>query len=353
MRARDYIMSRMDIDARVFCAAELGKNQWYIIGAAVHAYNTRTAVAAVSQCVQACHMALRVSHIKVEDQIYESVLTKVAMLERSSALRKVAAMTLKELMNVVEGTWVNDVWIEGWGHRSQPLVLRQAALQMELSFYKLLRFSCGAILNLFFIYWMKKHIAYKLIRRKNDQAGSMGWQVIAWTGKNCLAQRLRDFVIDTNPGIVIPEHGFANVKKFVFRAVGRNKAKTTGHNHYAKCKALGVSDVLAGDGAMPISCEKSKKSYKSLVKLMRLAMRVFNKYTPKQCKVFASQSLRRGGDTKLWKDGAAKEVRMAMGCWRTPEVELEYLETEVETQLAFDAKLWAKRPKGRARPNCG
>ena len=86
---------------------------------------------------------------------------------------------------------------------------------------------------------------------------------------------------------------------------------------------------------------------------MQLAMRRFNKYTHKQSKVFASQSLRRSGDTKLWKDGAAKEVHMAMGCWRTPEVELEYLETEVETQLAFDAKLWAKRPKGRARPGSG
>ena len=83
---------------------------------------------------------------------------------------------------------------------------------------------------------------------------------------------------------------------------------------------------------------------------MRLAMFTFNKYTQKQCKVFASQSLRRGGDTALWKNGATKEVRMAMGCWRTSEVELEYLETEVDSQLAFDAKLWAKRSTRLKRP---
>jgi hypothetical protein len=179
-------------------------------------------------------------------------------------------------------------------------------LQIELSFFKLLRFSCGAILCIFFIYWMKKHIAYKLIGCKNDQAGSMGWQVIAWPGQNCLAQRLRDFIVDTNAGLVIPEYVFAKSKKFVFRAIRRNKNKTTGHNHCEKLKKLGVSDTLTGDGYMPISCEKSKKSYRSLVRLMRLAMRRFNKYTPKQCKVFSSQSLRRGGDTKLWKHGAAK-----------------------------------------------
>ena len=83
MRARAYIVSRMDIDLRIFCTKELGANQWYIIGAAVHAYNTRTAVAAVSLCIQACHMALRVSHVKIEKQIYKTVLTKVAMVAKS------------------------------------------------------------------------------------------------------------------------------------------------------------------------------------------------------------------------------------------------------------------------------
>ena len=72
---------------------------------------------------------------------------------------------------------------------------------------------------------------------------------------------------------------------------------------------------------------------------MRLAMRHFYGYTPNQAKVFASQSCRRGGDTHLWKNGATKEVRMAIGCWKTPEVELEYLEMELEEQLKFDKQL--------------
>ena len=213
---------------------------------------------------------------------------------------------------------------------------------MELSTYKLLRFSCAAIINLHFVYWFGKHFAYKLLKRKNDQAGQMQWQVVAWTDKDCLAQRFRDFVVDTNSGLVIPEHGFANSKKFVFRAVGPPANRNTGHNHPDKLAKMGVEDVITGDGTLPISCEVSRKSYTTPVKLMRKAMRRFNEYSHVQSESFATQSLRRGGDTALWKQGCTREVRLAMGAWKTPEVELQYLETELEEQLAFDAKLWAK-----------
>jgi hypothetical protein len=101
-----------------------------------------------------------------------------------------------------------------------PLVLRQMALQIELSFYNLLRFSCMAIINLFFVYWMGKSFAFKLVKRKNDQSGHLPWLVVAWTAKDFLAQRFRDFVIDTNPGLVIPAWGFARSKKFVFILIG-------------------------------------------------------------------------------------------------------------------------------------
>jgi hypothetical protein len=78
-----------------------------------------------------------------------------------------------------------------------------------------------------------------------------------------------------------------------------------------------------------------------MVELMRLAMRHFCGYTPTQIQNFASQSCRRGGDTHLWKNGVSKEVRNAMGCWKTPEVELEYLEMELEEHLKFDKKLYS------------
>ena len=74
---------------------------------------------------------------------------------------------------------------------------------------------------------------------------------------------------------------------------------------------------------------------------MRLVMRHFCNYTPKQAVIFASQSCRRGGDSHLWKNGVTKEVRNAIGCWKTPEGELEYLEMELEEQLKFDKQLYS------------
>ena len=44
----------------------------------------------------------------------------------------------------------------------------------------------------------------------------------------------------------------------------------------------------------------------------------------------------------LWKAGLAKEACVAMGCWHTLGVELEYLETELKEHLLFNAKLWTK-----------
>ena len=85
-----------------------------------------------------------------------------------------------------------------------PLVLRQIALQMELSFHKLLRFSCMALVNLHFVYWMGKSFAFKLVKRKNDQTGKLPWQVVGWTSTDCLVQRFRNFVIHTNPRLKIP-----------------------------------------------------------------------------------------------------------------------------------------------------
>jgi hypothetical protein len=343
-RAKAYIQSRMELDLRVFGVEALSTHQWYVTAAAVHAYNTSSAIGAVSSCLQACHKAMRMSHIVVVAQEYDKALTKVAQLKRSTALKKVAAISWKEVCAVVKGVGNTAERKEGWGGRHMPLVLRQIALQMELSFHKLLRFSCMALVNLHFIYWMDKSFAFKLVKRKNDQSGKLPWLVIGWTSTDCLAQRFKDFVIDTNPLLHIPKWGFTRSNAFVFRLIGPPAHKSTGHSHFQKCRKLGCAYVITGDGQLPISCEpRARRSgYRRMVELMRLAMRHFCGYTPTQIEIFASQSCRRGGDTHLWKNGVSKEVRNAMGCWKTPEVELEYLEMELEDQLKFDKKLYSK-----------
>jgi hypothetical protein len=96
-------------------------------------------------------------------QEYDKALASVAKLERSTALKKVAAISWKEVCAVAKGVKCTSGRKEGWGGRHMPLVLRQIALQMELSFHKLLRFSCMALVDLHFIYWMDKSFAFKLV----------------------------------------------------------------------------------------------------------------------------------------------------------------------------------------------
>ena len=95
-----------------------------VTAVAVHAYNTSSAVGAVLSCLQACHKALQMSQIADIEQEYDTALAKVATLERKTALKKVAAISLPELNAVVHGAVVDGELREGWGGRDMPLVLR-------------------------------------------------------------------------------------------------------------------------------------------------------------------------------------------------------------------------------------
>jgi hypothetical protein len=97
--------------------------QWMVTAPAVLAYNTSSAVGAVSSCLQACHKALRLSQITVLEQEYDSALAKVATLERKTALKKVAAISLPELNAVVHSAVIERQRREGWGGRDMPIVL--------------------------------------------------------------------------------------------------------------------------------------------------------------------------------------------------------------------------------------
>ena len=68
------------------------------------------------------------------------------------------------------------------------------------------------LINIFFIYWMGSSFTFKLVKSKNYQIGKLPWQVVAHTGKHCLAQRFRDLMIDTNPGLTILAWGFAKLE---------------------------------------------------------------------------------------------------------------------------------------------
>ena len=51
--------------------------------------------------------------------------------------------------------------------------------------------------------------------------------------------------------------------------------------------------------------------------------------------IYGTQSLRRGGNTALWKAGATKVQRLQAGAWATPEMDDEYLQRSVELDIEF------------------
>ena len=321
------------------------KHQWMITAAAVHAYNTQTSMGCVRDCFQACAKALEVNDIAATPGTLRDVVRQVTALERTTALRKVAAFDIDEV----------DDFAKNWGRYDQPLNRRQTSLIVEWGFERLLRFADAAVLNTFFIYWMGKDFAFKLPSRKNDQMATKPWQMVAHTGENCLAARVRRFILDTNPGAVIPKWGFATIngqilRRFVFRETGPMPGKACGCNHEAKMVKHGCGDVLIGDGELPISCHKNRKPYKKILQHVRNGLRQLRGYTKKQADTFGMQALRRGGDTHLWKCKVPQEIRMAMGGWKTPSVELEYLETSMEEQRAFSLEIWSTRRGTKRAP---
>ena len=90
-----------------------------------------------------------------------------------------------------------------------------------------------------------------------------------------------------------------------------------------------------GDGQFPVSQSASNKHYKRWLRLIRRALVECAGLEPAEAALFGTQSMRRGGNTNAWKCGAPKDVRMAMGAWKTPRVETEYLEWMMDDKLAL------------------
>ena len=129
-RARAYIMNKVEADGRVFDRATLSKYTYYVAGAAVDAFKKNPAVSAVSSCLQACAMALRVSGITMEKHFLAQVMERVCKGKRHASARKVAAITWEEAKLAL----YNDEW----GARGADIVNQMLSIALVLLFKQLL-----------------------------------------------------------------------------------------------------------------------------------------------------------------------------------------------------------------------
>ena len=96
-RARAYLSNRMEQDGRTLTIEMLRERQWMVTAAAVHAYNTQSSVGCVRDCFQATSKAMGLNRIRAERELLGDIVAQVTLLERSTALRKVAAFDLSEI----------------------------------------------------------------------------------------------------------------------------------------------------------------------------------------------------------------------------------------------------------------
>ena len=329
-RAKAYIQSRMAAAGEKLTAATLGSKTGrnYIVGAAYHAYESSTAISAVSSCIQAISLALAVSDEEPPSSFLLRVLRTVSNKNRSQAARKVAAITLEE------AGMLND----GWGRPGQPIVHRMVAMALCLAFVRLLRFSDFALVNLAFIYWMgDKGFAFKIGRRKNDQTMIFtDWMCVAdKPGPYSFVKNFRAFVRDTNPTVEIPSWGCADSSAFVFRDFGLPKTPPVGESRVSGKSWRGKSErVLTSDGSLPITCATTNAIYQKWLRWTRFALVACCPHISEaDAALFGTQSCRRGGNTALWKRGVPKEMRLFAGGWRDPTSEPGYLESTLTDQI--------------------
>ena len=93
--------------------------------------------------------------------------------------------------------------------------------------------------------------------------------------------------------------------------------------------------MLKGDGRFPVNFEDGNAVYHKFLRRFRRALRECCGLKKAEAALFGMQSLRRGGNTALWRKGASQDQRLAMGAWKTPEVEEGYLDWLMEDKIAM------------------
>ena len=355
-KAEAFLRKKMEADGRQFAAATLVAYPWYLTAVAANAFLTSTAINAVTNTVQAVRKAAFMSGFSLgEGDLGLSVLRRVCKQERTQEARKVMALSLGQVQKIMKK------WLMA---ESATVVERMIAAAMTLGFLKLLRWSDCMLVWLKYIYWMgESGFAYAIVRRKNDVYMIGCWHVVSDTGKRtCFARRFKRLVKELYPGVQLPRGkawGFASgpgSEAFVFRDFGvresvkaaaaaarkaarkrkrnakRAPAAGDGYKLYHKLRVL---EEVKGDGYLPLSDDPKRTSYQHYLTRFRKALEVCCGLTRAQAAIYGTQSMRRGGANRMWKAGKSKEDRMKAAQWKTPEMDLVYLQQTVEDQREY------------------
>ena len=330
--ARNFMRTKMRAMGVRFCVTNVVNMQKFAEAAVVHAYQSSTAISAVSTTTQAIKMALAMSGFNPEcwKPMRIKIVSQVCSRERSREARKSFALTVTQARQIHAG----------WG-ASSSLVERMIAAAITLAFLKLLRFSDFSLVYVGSIYWMgKRGFAYAIVRRKPDQRCIGEWHTVADLGTaNCFARSFKRLVQDLYPRLIMPAGGWGfatgvGADRFVFKGGGRPRGGQHTHRHMVRAR-----ETVVGDGRLPISCDERNTTYQWYRRKLHLCLSECCKLTQTQAECYGTQSMRRGGNSALWRAGASKERRLKAGNWATESMDDEYLQSSIDDDLQFSAQM--------------
>ena len=118
--------------------------------------------------------------------------------------------------------------------------------------------------------------------------------------------------------------------KFVFRRGSSGKRGKYTQRHMQR-----AVERVVGTGDAPVNCEEGTAAYSWWRRKLHCAMVECCGLTKDQVEKYGLHSMRRGGNTALWKAGSTKEQRMRIAGWKSPAIDEEYIQTSLEEDLEF------------------
>ena len=326
-KAKPWLMAMVEASGFAWHVQTLRDDPRFFAAAARWVYETNASITGVESAVLAMRMAMRVSGIPIKDDFVIGIIREVTRRERTKAKRKKAGVTFEMVV----------AFNVKWGDARAPLWQRSVAVMAGIGFVALGRFSDTVLVHTQFIYWCPEGCILVIMRRKTNQYCVPTFWPVAETGLRdakgrpvSLVSRLRRLVFDLT-GAAPPTEGWPDA------GVGRH--------------GFLLRDIRPASGSrfpahiryhLSRSCERplGRRGYRHYLTRFRGGLRACCGMTEAQAKEYGLQSMRSGGDTWLFSKGASQAVRMAIGDWKTPEVEAGYL------RIAATQKFAAMRATG-------
>ena len=325
-----YLQEKMELDKIEYNVANVVEyGNEYVAAAMVIAYQTSSAMAAVSIVSQAVKMALAMSGFNPKDWKPQNMclMMRACALERSKEPGKAFAVTVEQARQIHVT----------WGIKSESLVDRMASAAFVIMFLKLLRFADMCLICTGGIYWMGfSGFAFALVGEKNDAACIGRWKTVADTGEEgCFARCFRKLVSFLCPNVTVPPPdawGFAKgASEFVFkRGAPKEGANKSTHRHMRR-----EVEIVVGNGGEPINAGTGSAAYDWYLKKLRTAMHECCGMRKPAAEKIVTHSLKRGGNTGMMKAGASKRYRIRAGGWADEQMDDEYLQFCIDEDMQY------------------